>query len=57
MRPAREKKQVFRSLMEFEKQFLPKSFAKKKEKARMDADTLGTNFAKESLDKIMKKLK
>jgi len=51
MNRSREKEQVFRSMMEFEREFLPESFEKMTEKPT-DAHALGIYLAKESLDKI-----
>lgn len=45
-------KQAFHSMMEFEKEYFPKSFEKKMEEKPTDARALGSNLAKESLDKI-----
>lgn len=45
------KEQVYKSIVEFEKKFFPKSFKKKSE-----ARALGTNLAKESLNAIRLRL-
>ncbi|MDR4508296.1 MAG: hypothetical protein MRJ65_08695 [Candidatus Brocadiaceae bacterium] len=45
-------KQIFHSMMEFEKEYFPKSFKKKIEEKPSDARALGISLAKESLDKI-----
>lgn len=48
----RKEKQVFHSIMEFEKKYFPKSFEKKTLEKPTDARALGIGLAKESLDKI-----
>ena len=50
------KEKAFKSMMEFEKEFLPNKFAEYMEKKPKDAHALGVNWAKESLEKISKKL-
>ncbi len=49
-------KQAFHSMMEFEKEYFPKSFEQKMEEKPTDARALGSNLAKESLDKIRTRL-
>ena len=56
MSPRKERTQVFRSVKEFEKEFLPKYFEKKMAEKPTDASMLGISLAKESLDKIKKQL-
>ncbi len=56
MNRSKEKKQVFRSMMEFEKNYFPKSFEKRMLERPTDAQTLGISLAKESLDKIKERL-
>ena len=51
-RKNRKKKQVFRSMREFEKEFFPKSFDKKVTRKPRDAQALGISLAKESFEKI-----
>ena len=52
MRTGRKKKQIFRSMMEFEREFLPKSFEKSTAEKPTDAHALGISLAKESIEKI-----
>jgi hypothetical protein len=47
-----KRKQIFHSMMEFEKEYFPKSFKKKMEEKPTDARELGISQANESLDKI-----
>ena len=49
-------KQAFHSMMEFEKEYFPKSFEQKMEEKPKDARALGSSLAKESLDKIRTRL-
>ncbi len=49
-------KQAFHSMMEFEKEYFPKSFEQKMEEKPKDARALGSRLAKESLDKIRTRL-
>lgn len=49
-------KRVFRSIVEFEKKYFPKSFEKRMAEKPTDAHALGISFAKESLDKIRRLL-
>ena len=49
-------KQAFHSMMEFEKEYFPKSFEQKIEEKPKDARALGSRLAKESLDKIRTRL-
>jgi len=49
-------KQAFHSMMEFEKEYFPKSFEQKIEEKPKDARALGSSLAKESLDKIRTRL-
>ncbi len=51
-----KKKGTYRSVMEFERKFLPKSFEKRIAAKPADAQALGVNLAKESLEKIRKQL-
>ena len=46
------KGQTYRSMVEFEKRFFPKSFEKRMAERPKDANALGISLAKESLDKI-----
>lgn len=48
----KKKTQVFRSMMEFEKTYLPASFEKRMKEKPTDAYALGVNLAKESLEKL-----
>ena len=52
----KEKKQIFRSMAEFERAFLPKSFEKRMAEKPTDAHALGISLAKESLEKIRARL-
>jgi len=52
----KKKKQVYRSMMEFEKRFFPKSFEKRMAEKPTDAQALGVSLAKESLEKIRRRL-
>ena len=52
----RKEMRVFHSIMEFEKEYFPKSFEKRMEKKLTDARALGSSLAKESLDKIRTRL-
>ncbi|MFO7996689.1 MAG: hypothetical protein R6U93_06070 [Dehalococcoidia bacterium] len=47
---------TFRSMMEFEKKYFPKSFKKRMAEKPTDARALGISLAKESLDKIKRQL-
>ncbi|MFH1625326.1 MAG: hypothetical protein ABID54_09265, partial [Pseudomonadota bacterium] len=53
---SRKGKQVFRSIIEFEKKYLPKSLEKRTAEKLTDARALGISLAKESLDQIRKQL-
>ena len=52
----KKKKQVIQSMIEFEKKYFPKSFEKRMSEKPTDARALGICLAKESLDKIRKRL-
>jgi len=56
MNKNKKKKQVYRSMMEFEKRFFPKSFQKRMAEKPTDAQVLGVSLAKESLEKIKGRL-
>ena len=56
MNGSKKGKQVFYSIMEFEKEYFPKSFKKKMEEKPTDARALGSSLAKESLNKIRTRL-
>ena len=56
MNKNKKKKQVYRSMMEFEKRFSPKSFEKRMAEKPTDAQALGVSLAKESLGKIKGRL-
>ncbi|HHT9130338.1 MAG TPA: hypothetical protein ACFYEC_05685 [Candidatus Brocadiaceae bacterium] len=49
-------KQAVHSIMKFEKEYFPKSLKKKMEEKPTDARSLGSDLAKESLDKIRTRL-
>ena len=53
---SKKKKQVFRSMTEFEREFLPKAFEKRMSEMPTDAHALGISLAKESLEKIRERL-
>jgi len=52
----KNKKQTFYSVMEFEREYLPKSFEKRKAEQSLNVQSLGTILAKESLAKIRAQL-
>lgn len=56
MNKGKKKKQAYRSMVEFEKEFFPKSFEKRMAEKPTDAQALGVNLAKESLEKIRGRL-
>ncbi len=56
MNRSKREKQAFRSMMEFEKKYFPKSFEKRMAEKPTDARALGISLAKESLDKIGRQL-
>ena len=56
MKRSKEKKRVFHSKMEVEREYFPKSFEKGMEKEPTDARALGISWANEDLEKIRKKL-
>jgi len=51
-----KKKQIYRSITEFERTFFPKSFEKRMAEKPKDAQALGVSLANESLEKIRKQL-
>ena len=51
-----KKKQLYRSMKEFERKFFPKSFKEKMAETPTDAQALGVSLAKESLEKIRERL-
>ena len=51
-----KRKQIYRSMKEFEKEFLPKSFKERMAEKPTDAQALGVSLAKESLEKIRRRL-
>ncbi|MEA2074127.1 MAG: hypothetical protein U9O85_00050 [Euryarchaeota archaeon] len=56
MNRSKKKKQIFRTMMEFERKYFPKSFEKRMAEKPTDAHALGISLAKESLDTIMRQL-
>jgi len=56
MNKNKKKNQIYRSMREFEKEFLPKSFEKRMAEKPIDAQALGISLARESLDKIRERL-
>ena len=49
-------KQIYLSMTEFERTFLPKSFEKQMAEKPTDAQDLGVSLAKESLEKVREEL-
>jgi len=49
-------KQIYRTMLEFEKEFFPKSFKERMAEKPTDAQALGVSLAKESLQRIERKL-
>jgi len=47
---------VFRSMMEFEKRYFPKSLKRRMAEKPTDARALGISLARESLDRIKRQL-
>ncbi len=56
MERSKKKKQVYKSMREFEEKFFPESFRKQSAEVSTDARTLGITLAKESLDIIRRRL-
>ena len=56
MNRSKKEKKIFRTMMEFEKKYFPKSFEKRMAEKPTDAHALGIRLAKESLDKIRRQL-
>jgi len=56
MERSKKKKQVYKSMREFEEKFFPKSFRKQSTEVPADARALGISLAKESLDTILRQL-
>ena len=56
MERSKKKKQVYKSMREFEEKFFPKSFRKQSTEVPTDARALGISLAKESLDTILRQL-
>ncbi|CAD7771812.1 hypothetical protein FHEFKHOI_01118 [Candidatus Methanoperedenaceae archaeon GB50] len=50
MKKSEEKKQVIRSMRDFEKIYFPKSFEKRLSEKETDAKTLGVTWAKKSIE-------
>ena len=48
--------EVYHSISEFEKKYLPEAFSREKEKEEATPTALGTNLALKSLQKIQKRL-
>lgn len=53
----KKKKQVYKSMREFEKEFFPNSLKESSSKVPTDARVLGASLAKESLDVIKNRLR
>lgn len=49
-------KNIYRSMVEFERKYLPKSLEKRRAEKPTDAQALGASLAKETLEKIKGKL-
>jgi len=56
MERSKKKKQVYKSMREFEKKFFPKSFRKKSTEFPSDARALGISSARESLSTVRRRL-
>lgn len=56
MKRNKNKEQTYKSIGELEKKFFPKSFRKPPLGSPNEARNLGTNLARESLDKIRTRL-
>ena len=54
MKKSEEKKQVIRSMRDFERIYFPKSFEKRSIEKATDAETLGVTWAKESIEMVKK---
>jgi len=52
----KKKKQVYKSMEEFEEEFFPKSFRKQSSEVPVDARAIGISLARESLDTIRRRL-
>ena len=56
MNKNKKKKQIYRSMRQFEEECFPKSFEKRTAEKPTDAQALGVSLAKESLEKIRRRL-
>ena len=56
MNKTKKKKNAFRSLRQFEEECFPKSFEKRTAEKPTDAKVLGARLAKESLERIRRRL-
>jgi len=56
MNKNRERKEVIRSMVEFERVYYPKAFKERMAEKPTDARALGISLAKESLNKIRREL-
>ena len=56
MNRVKEKNQVFRSMIEFEKKYFPKSFGKRIAEKPTDAHALGISLSTETLNKIRRQM-
>ncbi|MCK4295765.1 MAG: hypothetical protein KAW56_17755 [Candidatus Marinimicrobia bacterium] len=56
MEGSKKKKQVYKSMKEFEEKFFPKSFRKKSTEFPSDARALGIRSARESLSTVRRQL-
>lgn len=56
MKKGKNKKQIYQSMKEFEKEYFPESFEKRMSEKPTDAQALGVILAKESLEKIKGRL-
>jgi hypothetical protein len=56
METTKKKKQVYKSMIEFEKEFLPNSLKRRLSEVPTDSRALGMSLARESLDAIRTRL-
>jgi len=57
MESSKTTRQGYRSMLEFEKKFFPKSSNKRSSDTSVDSRTVGINLARESLDTLRRELK
>lgn len=56
MERGKKKKQVYKSMREFNEEFFPKSFRKQSTEVPTNVHALGVSLARESLDTIRRRL-